>query len=236
MKISGRFKNIFANVVQGLFILLVIWGETVGIYHAAKKHNEFWLATTIPPVAWYRSIEIFWHNDFAGINWDKENRSMAKIVKNILDASCDKDVDQIQVNDRIDSFSKRYSKYPEKKRTFTMGLARKYINYIALMYEDLLAGSNESLSSGKIKFFYGKETLQVQTALKNEYYLKEEIELEDEALKKLLDNVKPDSDQLEQFRQSEQSRTLFAEGIKLQNKKNMTALKVAYEKMFGEAY
>ena len=230
MKISRRLSNILGNIFQGLFILLIIWGETVGIYHAAKKHDEFWLATMLPPVAWYRSIEIFWHNDFAGIDWDKENRSMAKIVKNILDASCDKDVDQIQVNSRIDSFYKRYSKYPEKKKSFTRELAKKYITYIALMYDDLSVGSNESLSSGKFKFYYGKATLQIQTALKNEYYLKEEIELEDEALKKLLDNMKLDSDQ------SEQSRTLYAEGIKLLIKKNMTALKATYEKMFGEAY
>lgn len=98
------------------------------------------------------------------------------------------------------------------------------------MCDDLSACINEFLSSGKYEFFYGKETLQIQAELINKYYLKEEFELENEAVKKLFVNIKPD------IVQSEQSRTLVAEGLKLQNKKNMTTLKATYEKMFGEAY
>src|SRR3990172_7468286 len=50
-------------VVSFLFCLLLLWGETVGLVHAFRQHGvrDGWAAVFVPPVAWWRGIEFFFH-------------------------------------------------------------------------------------------------------------------------------------------------------------------------------
>lgn len=48
-----------------LMMLVFGWLELGGLYHSASAHSgaDFALAFFVPPFAWYRSVEFFWHED-----------------------------------------------------------------------------------------------------------------------------------------------------------------------------
>lgn len=57
-----------ASLLSGFFyfmlLLAILWGEVVGTGHAFWKHSitDGIAAIALPPWAWYRGIEFFWHN------------------------------------------------------------------------------------------------------------------------------------------------------------------------------
>lgn len=48
-----------------------VWLEFGGIFHAFSRHgmSDGLLAVFVPPVAWYRSIEYFWHDHHSDAEW-----------------------------------------------------------------------------------------------------------------------------------------------------------------------
>lgn len=51
-------------LIRVFLIALLVWGEVGGVYHAVKHHSDGVMALFVPPVAWYRSIEMFFHQDY----------------------------------------------------------------------------------------------------------------------------------------------------------------------------
>lgn len=59
-----RLAALISPLLTVFVYVLVIWGETGGIAHAFRQHgvaNGF-IAVFVPPVAWYRGAEFFWHH------------------------------------------------------------------------------------------------------------------------------------------------------------------------------
>src|SRR5689334_842945 len=62
---SNRTKSVISGLLTVIFWVCFGWTELGGIVHAFKDHSvgDGFAATIVPPWAWYRSIEFFWHKD-----------------------------------------------------------------------------------------------------------------------------------------------------------------------------
>jgi len=64
MKFIRRFfEGVWASIVTTLFIIIFLWLEFAGIYHAFAHHGvrDGFISVFVPPYSWYRSVDfIFW--------------------------------------------------------------------------------------------------------------------------------------------------------------------------------
>ena len=74
------------------------WGEFGGLYHTYTRHREqFWLTVAIPPVSWYRSIEMFWDKEYSGKRWEKTQFADAQMLAHLLYAYHGKDTNRAEL-------------------------------------------------------------------------------------------------------------------------------------------
>jgi hypothetical protein len=63
----GKIKKVFSGFIGGIFALIItiafLWFQFGGIWHAFKGHSTKAgiIAIIVPPVAWYYSVEFFFH-------------------------------------------------------------------------------------------------------------------------------------------------------------------------------
>ncbi|MBU1124121.1 hypothetical protein KJ652_06075 [Patescibacteria group bacterium] len=62
---AGIVSELLDGIIGWILIIAIIWVEFGGIYHSFSKHGitNGIIATAVPPVSWYRSIEFFFHKD-----------------------------------------------------------------------------------------------------------------------------------------------------------------------------
>ena len=91
------FERVFGTFLGILLATFFLYGEGAGIYHAFKKHDigDGLIAVFIPPYAWYRSLEIWWHDDFAAVDWDQRVKSDARVLIALLNASANPDMERV---------------------------------------------------------------------------------------------------------------------------------------------
>jgi hypothetical protein len=55
--------DLLGMIFTVILYIAITWGEVVGIVHAFRQHSagDGFSAVFIPPVAWYRGLEFFWH-------------------------------------------------------------------------------------------------------------------------------------------------------------------------------
>ncbi|HEU5234472.1 MAG TPA: hypothetical protein VFU50_16550 [Terriglobales bacterium] len=59
-----KIAAVISPLLTFVLYAVIVWGETGGIAHAFRQHglaNGF-VAVFVPPVAWYRGAEFFWHH------------------------------------------------------------------------------------------------------------------------------------------------------------------------------
>lgn len=61
---AEKLASLLSGVFYFLLMLGILWGEVVGTGHAFWKHSitDGLAAIALPPWAWYRGAEFFWHN------------------------------------------------------------------------------------------------------------------------------------------------------------------------------
>jgi hypothetical protein len=64
---SERARAVASGLLTTVIWLAVGWGELGGTVHAFKGHGvgDGFAAVVVPPWAWYRSVEFFWHHPHA---------------------------------------------------------------------------------------------------------------------------------------------------------------------------
>ena len=129
-------KSLLTNGGAILFytIVLAVWVN--GCLHSFKKHNDDpeWLQRS--PLVIYRGAEYFWHDDFAGVDWDKRIKSDASTVLNLIDMSAEtQNIDDTKM--QIEKFSQRINSYPTDKKERLKIAGRRYIKYIEYMADDM---------------------------------------------------------------------------------------------------
>jgi len=116
----------------------MIWGEFGGLYHTYTRHrDQFWLAVVVPPIAWYRGVEMLWHKEYSGKRWEKTQANDAQTIYQLLNASAvGSHSDQVKLDEEIEAFSNKVGKYPKNNRAIIKTVYDDISQYQLALYDD----------------------------------------------------------------------------------------------------
>ena len=225
--------NLLSNIFGFLLFLGFWFGEIAGIIHSVHKHStgDVIASVIIPPWAWYRSAELFWHDDFDGVNWDK------KLNHDLI--TCYYFVDQVEaekntykLNEEIEEFSDKINKYPSAKRAVLVDGTRKIIYYSISSNEDFLTTLDNYERTGNFTLVSSPHTIRLEQEL-IEKGLGEDIRESEKATKVAMERLGKGapSDTLLINHSAVDNLRLIA-GITIIKKK--TAFKRFFKLLFGE--
>jgi len=169
----GKFKDTILNLSFGFgslaFALFMIYGTVFGILHSARHHTtkDTIVSIFMPPWAWWRSIEMYWHEDS-----DNSNE--------VLDLSNDLNdclvLIEMSLNDsELEEFKKEYEiihkrirNYPDDKLGYLAKGCRAYYTYANSLHSDGVLALKNYIATGEYKLIMSDETLTLKNEL--EYY------------------------------------------------------------------
>src|SRR5436189_4904770 len=98
----------------------IFWLAIIGLYisggiHSAKKHDEGSVSWWLPPWGVYRGIEQFWHNDYAGVDWNEKLHSDTKVIFYLIYTSTQKNRDELKLQNDLNQFRQQIKNYPKDK-------------------------------------------------------------------------------------------------------------------------
>ena len=105
--------------ILGFFmVLLFLYGEIFGIIHSIKYHPEddLYMVITVPPYAWYRSIEMLWHDEFADVDWETRLANDMEVCFFFFERATDPEINKFEFNRDIEEFSDIINNYPEDSK------------------------------------------------------------------------------------------------------------------------
>jgi len=148
--------------------ILFLYGEIAGIIHSVKKHsvNDTIAAVSIPPWAWWRSIEMWWHEDENKVNLEKQLSNDMKICIQFLIESTDSSNNETLLDVFSKEISKRIEKYPSDKREFLSTGTRIYIEYFSSINKDFIKSLDSYLKNAKFECIISSNTKQIGNSLK----------------------------------------------------------------------
>jgi len=160
-------KKIIEYFFSTLLVLALTWGEFYGIYHSFKKHSltEGIISVFVPPFAWYRSIEFFWHDDFANVNWDIKLSDDINTCVYFLNEYISPDANIYSLNTDIDNFSKQIMSYPKDKRLVLKHAVETYIKYVPSAFDDFLNSVKKITDTDGFILEYSKKTSELEQEL-----------------------------------------------------------------------
>lgn len=222
----SNFKDDFLGGI-GIFIVIALTLLFfIGSYHAFDKHKDGSLTIYVFPWGWYRGVEFFWHNDFAGVDWDKKLKNDTKSCIYFIDKAGNNDVNVNKLNSEMEEFSKLISKYPNEKKDYLKLASESYYKYALSLTQDMfeyikrseydkdiVASSKTIELENELSKYLQKEDIELYSKGKNEYFL---------IIKKFFENQK-----FESF-----DNNIFD----LLLKKSYNEFKHTYKNLFNEEY
>ncbi|MEP3836002.1 MAG: hypothetical protein ABJM36_00040 [Algibacter sp.] len=174
----SRKEGILSNIVGFLFYGIFIYGEIFGIYHTFKSHSKLdgLISIVIPPYAWYYSAEMWWHDDFEEVDWEKKLKSDMEISIYLLSQAHNDQIDRFELNDKLEKFSSKINKYPEEKLDFLKNGSRIYIKYSISLENEVIEGMTNFYENGKYDFKKSRETKILEQKLRS-YNIDSKIEI-----------------------------------------------------------
>lgn len=172
--IQGGLNNEFPKYIKKTMVALgsiilvptIFYLEFGGIYHAFKKHGntDGWIAVCVPPYTFYRALEWFWHDDYAGIDWNKQINYDLDATFGVFEAYIDKDNLKIksELGEMVNDLSQRFSSYKPDKLLIIKNTTRAYMLYGLSVAKDSEKYIEELLQGAQIKFSFGPRTLQLE--------------------------------------------------------------------------
>lgn len=132
---KDKIISIFGNI-SGLFLgLLFLYLEVGGIVHSARKHSfgDTFVSVAIPPWAWYRSVEMWWHNDYADVNWNERlNTDRTSILMLYIGLSDN----NIKANEAIEGFKERTNSYPKDKKDSLKSFLNIFVKWFKISIDE----------------------------------------------------------------------------------------------------
>lgn len=163
------------------FLIPVCWilgiGLTIlGYWHVNKKHSdrELSICEWMFPVATYHGLEYFWHDDFAGVDWNARNQRDMKMISYFL-LRYKSDSAKYQLTKDMDEFSTDITKYPKEQILYLKEGTKAYVNLSILMIKDIKRYSVNYFKGDTSAFIYSDSTNNIIIKLKKEYYFSEDI-------------------------------------------------------------
>lgn len=227
-------KELFISGLAILINFLFIYGEVFGIIHSVKKHSagDIIITILIPPWAWYRSAEMWWHNDYDGVNWDKRLTNDMQSCVYFFTETTNQNANLFILNENLEKFSKKVNKYPKERKQFLIDGSRKYINYVNSLTEDLINSIDDFTNSQQHNFRLSIKTKELENEVRK-FKLEEDILLkyiEVELNYKLLIKTFPDISSPEDINRFNHYKIAVKASIEKQRKE----LKRIFKSIFNE--
>lgn len=162
----NKSSSLLSSVIGILMTIGILFGEIAGLIHSFKKHGtrDGFISVFIPPYAIYRGYEMFWHDDFAKVNWEDRYKADLEIFSNISSGAIEaKTPEQVK---EIQGFYREINKYPEANKQEL----KKRVDALMEYYFDLL----NSVETHCISFLSGDNTKDYELPL---LLLKKEAQL-----------------------------------------------------------
>ena len=205
------------NNSAGLIPIIPVALYFLGLWHSHKKHKEdsdniFWMV--------YRGAEMFWHDDYAGVNWrDKVNDDAGTAIQLITSTNSLYKIDEVKK--QSDEFAEKISKYPNDKKDEIQKIVKDYLSFIKMVTSDFTSFINNF--DANEDFHFSSKTEQKYDSLNNYYKIGGT-----ESFKKVIDSlvivIKNDKENISEYR----------ERINLHNLTDDEFIKKAYYRIFKE--
>ena len=135
----------FGNTVRPvriLWLVLFAYLEIVGLVHSFGAHNEGdrMYAVIIPPVAWYRALEFWWHADPAVDDWNARFDEDVTLIATVMNSSVDPDTAMQRLNrEAITFLADRLKGYPAEQVAEIEILTTEYCAILIAMVDEVAA-------------------------------------------------------------------------------------------------
>lgn len=163
----------FENLKEKSFLLLQTIGSLIfvgiyilGFYHSCTKHKDEGNSYIYNPfLTIYRGIEIFWHDDFADVNWDIRLTSDCEYAINLINQYSDKNKNMEDFNKNLENFVEKIQKYPTGKFERIKGFTNLYIQYSYSFFDDLYNVIIEYPKSGTYIYIESSKTKKIKSEM-----------------------------------------------------------------------
>ena len=223
----SRFSESFISI---FFYVLFIYGEIFGIYHSVKHHSggDVIASISIPPWAWYRSAEMWWHEEFSEEEWSQKLSNDIEVCIYFVSKSFSEETDKFDYNSRIEKFSKKIRKYPDDKIDYLKKGTRLYINYLQSMQNDMKTTWQRYIDFGNWEYTPSQKTSDFQIEL-GDYISSGKIDKINSDTKDLIKTL---SRVIQEKGLSQEIKDSFIERFNSKQKLNDSLMEDAYLKIF----
>jgi hypothetical protein len=229
IKVSSK-KNIIITVV----CLLLAYGEIVGIYHSYNKHSkeDGIYSVIIPPLAWYRSVEIWLHKDVENVDWNEKLKSGTKSCLVILTQYGK--ADSVEINAAVADLKLQLKKYPKDKYDYVKEFGRKYFSYYQTAQKEFNRWIIEFFNGGDIRYQKTQELCTIQNTLSK--YGIDELNNSMKHNDSLFVLLHGEYNRMKQqyIKTTPEGKKQFLEVIFRKDNINMKNIKAAYKSIFDE--
>lgn len=178
-----------------------------GCIHSKNKHSDDGDILRYSPYSVYRGLEMFWHDDFKGVDWDERIKNDVATSLSLLNG-LERTYDIVNTKEQLDILQKRFSNYPKDKLKMIASGVREALNFSKLWMTDLKAflgtGPTDTVFTlspetnrifEHLKDIFGRETNQFTDMVDSMVLaVKKQPENKPIYLKRLNDHVKYDND------------------------------------------
>jgi len=229
----NKFKDFLIGAMYVLLYGLIIYGEIFGIAHSAKKHNtgDITLSILVPPWAWWRSVEMWWHNDFANVDWSKRLNNDIQTCVYFLNQGIDSAANKFQLNKDLEEFSNKIKSYPDEKLTFLKDGTRNFIDYSVAIAEDIKSSFKKFALTGEFIWQQSDNSLYLEEKL-DDYYLTNDIEYFKKAMNDYVNHFKESIEESYLMNNEAINNALSTMDLTLEAQKN--GYRQVYKNLFNE--
>jgi hypothetical protein len=153
------------NLIIALICLLLAYGEIVGIYHSLNEHpkEDCKKSIYIPPIAWYRSLEIWRHNKAESYNWNERLKTSTRNCLIIFTQYGKADAKEI--NKAIEDVKLELKKYPLDKYEYVKNFCKEYISYYRIAQKEFNQWVIKFFNNSDVRYQKGNELNAMESVL-----------------------------------------------------------------------
>jgi hypothetical protein len=222
------------RIIIVLVCILVVYAETLGIYHSFNKHakEDGLYSVFIPPFAWYRSIEMLGHTNLAANDWNdklkNDTKSCLLVFTNYGRA------DSVEIKKLVVEIKSRIKNYPKDKYDYVKQFGTEYILYYSCAQKDFNTWLTKFFNNGDIHYQKSNELDSIEKEM-NKYGI-DELNNSMRHNDSLFVLLKAEYSRMKQqyVKASPEVKKQFLEVIFKKDNVNMKNIKRAYQNIFGQ--
>ena len=224
------------SAVMYIVYVAIILTYPVGLFHSYKQHStkDLIFGAIAFPWAMYRGVEMFWHKDDDGVDWNKKLASDIRSSIYLFNEGSYKDGNVSQVNSDIEQFSNRVNEYPADKKKYLMTASKAYIRYMLSVTHDSNNSMNAYFNTGVYEVKFSDSSNKFKSDLIITYKLNDLIEPMEALVKQQANDMKrapvKDTSSLVNMKAS------FKEKMDIYMPRVEADMKRIYKNIFNEEY